>query len=85
MRKRILELSLLALLAFSPLVVVNQRAHAADSTCNGTSIGMWCNLRYDDPTICQDCVQINCDVGCFGHSSQEYYYCHTVGFLWCLS
>jgi len=83
-RKRILEAVLLAILAFTPLFMVS-RAHATDTICNGTSIGMWCNLRYDDPTLCEDCVTINCDIGCAGHSAQEYYYCHTVGFLWCLS
>lgn len=86
MFKRIAEVVLLAVLAFGPLLVVgNRAAHATDSTCNGTTIGTWCNLRYEDPTVCQDCVNINCNVGCIGHTSQEYYYCVTTGFLWCLT
>lgn len=84
-RKQVLEGILLAILAFGPLFLAARPVKATDSTCSGTTIGMWCNLRYDDPTICQDCAQLNCDFGCIGHTSQEYYYCVTVAFLWCLT
>jgi len=84
MVKRWAESLLLAALVFVPVWLARSAA-AVDSTCNGTSIGGWCNLRYEDQTVCQDCAYMNCNVGCIGHNSQEYHYCITISFMWCLS
>jgi hypothetical protein len=84
--KKLGELLLLATLAFAPLRALPPVAAGTTGGCNGAAIGRYCDLVYGyDATKCEDCVTINCQVGCIGHTAQEYYYCHQTGFLFCVS
>jgi hypothetical protein len=95
MRKWLKEAAILAALCLGPVLLTgkvhSQIIDPAPSWCSGYPVGAFCLFLFeDDPTICQDCVQVECDYACIygvpnpSASLQAYRYCITIGFATCL-